>query len=135
MNNAKLDPFKSDEERFFWSMVPSLPQIMDELFGSRIVTFCYEPMSLQLGGGVIYTPDFLVYASFDLLHQGNLALFFEIKGSKDQKGYAQTRTKLTEAASIYPMFVFVEVLVNARQSRFESFEILTPAPFPYTFRL
>jgi hypothetical protein len=124
-----LDPFKSQEERFFWRMVNTLPQVMPELSGTRVITAMYEAFSLRLGS-TTYTPDFLVQFGSG---NGFVCVMFEIKGSKKQKGYRETRAKLREAASLYPMFVFCEVLVNAKSSTFETFEILSLPPLPYLY--
>jgi len=120
-----LDPFKSNEERFFWSMVQTLPQIVPALDGYSLISSCYEPFSLNLGSGV-YTPDFLLYLSTGV---GNLVVLFEVKGSKKQRGYRETRAKLKEATALYPMFIFYEVMVV--KNSFSSFELISAPPFPY----
>ena len=97
-----LDPFKSQEERFFWSMVNTLPQIIPELSGTRVITAMYEAFSLRFGI-TTYTPDFLVQFGSG---SGFVCVLFEIKGSKKQNGYRETRAKLRESVSLYPMFVF-----------------------------
>lgn len=124
------DLFKSQEERFFWSMRNAIPQLVDEFTGFEVVTSAYEPLRLQLGK-VVYTPDFMLHMQKE---DKFLTALFETKGAKEQRGYRDTRARLKIAASLYPMFVFVEVIVLARYSRFESFEILTPHPFPYSWR-
>lgn len=123
----RTNPFKSEEEKFFWDMVNVIPQCVPAFDNCSVLSAMYEPMTLRLSA-TQYTPDFFVYLQTP---SGKLIMVTEVKGSKKQKGYRETRTKLLDAAALYPMFIFYEVLVDAKVKRFESFELITPPPFPY----
>jgi len=119
--------FKSNEERLFWGMVNAVPQMLPDIQDGVLLSASYEAITLRLGGHS-YTPDFLLHVkSF----YGSLPILFEIKGSKKQKGYRETRVKLNEAATIYQMFMFYEVLIDYRSRSFTSFELISRPPFPY----
>ncbi|HMM98525.1 MAG TPA: hypothetical protein PKC99_05925 [Anaerolineales bacterium] len=126
-----IDLFRSKEERFFFSMSSAIPSLIPELEGMEVVTVAYEPFVLRLAG-VTYTPDFLIWMDGP---KGYLSVLFEVKGSKKQKGYRETRIRLSESTSLYPMFVFIEAIVDAKSQGFASFEILSSLPFPYSFRI
>ncbi len=119
-----LDPFRSKAERFFWSMCPIFPQIVPELKGFDVVKFQYEAITFHLPGNVKYCPDFYLR-----LEKENyfLICIVEVKGTKKAKGYATTRTKLSQCAGIYPEYVFFEVLATSNQ--ITGIELLTKPPF------
>ena len=75
------------------------------LLGRTVAALFYHPLTLHLAGES-YTPDWMCIFS-----DGRIA-FFEIKGSKKQKGYRDARSKLRAAAALFPCFAFYEALVT-----------------------
>lgn len=72
---------------------------IEEAYDTRVIGMFYEWISFNLPSSV-YTPDFMV-----LLENG-LLLFTEVKGSKKQRHYQQSRYKVRIAASLNPFFRF-----------------------------
>lgn len=77
---------------------------MQEHFGIPVLRQDYEPLTLNLPGGIKYKPDFLY-----ILDNFNIVLA-EIKNSRKNKGYRTTLNKLKTAAEIYPYFIYIEVI-------------------------
>ena len=75
------------------------------LLGRTVAALFYHPLTLHLAGES-YTPDWMCIFS-----DGRIA-FFEIKGSKKQKGSRDARSKLRAAAALFPCFAFYEALVT-----------------------
>jgi len=63
----------------------------------------YEPVTFNIPGGR-YKPDFM-----HVLADGRIA-WVEVKGSKKQRGYRESRSKLRAAASIHPWFIWIEAI-------------------------
>jgi len=123
-----IDPFRSEEERIFWGFANVFPQLVPELEGLRVDACSYEAIRFDLGG-TSYTPDFY----FRLLNDDGYTVlaFIEVKGSKFQKGYRDTRTKLLNVSSLFPEYAFFEVMVNSRLRRIESVKRVSKKPFVF----
>lgn len=102
---ALLKQFKSDQEAAFAQVALAL--LADE-FGAPVARLDYEPVSWNLPGNR-YTPDFMA-----TLADGRV-LWIEVKGSKKQSNYRDARSKLREAAAIYPQFTWVEAMVTLKR--------------------
>lgn len=133
MANNDLFPFKSKEEEIFWGLVSSLPDLVPEFDGMQMSHAGYEPITFHFGS-VSYKPDFVV-----VLHDPErdccLSVVFEIKGSKLQKGYRETRKSLNTVAGMFTEHVFVECIVDRKTCLPASFEFITKKPFVYLRRL
>ena len=68
-----------------------------------VAVMTYEPEAFNLPGGH-YTPDFRC-----ILTDGRI-VFIEIKGSREQKGYRDARSKLRAAAALNPWYTWYEVI-------------------------
>lgn len=121
------DPFKSKEERIFWGLCSVFPQMVEGLEDYQVIGQSYEAIRLQVAGGA-YTPDFyLKLKKVDHL----LLVLIEVKGSKKQKGYTNTRIKLNSAAALFPEFAFFEVMVDSRLQRLSVIERINKKPFAF----
>jgi len=129
----KVDAFRSEEERIFWSFVEHVPEMVPEFEGLQYSHGGYESITFHFGE-VSYTPDFVVVL-LDPVTATFLSVVFEIKGSKEQKGYKETRQRLNTAAGIYTEHVFVECMVDRQVGLPSSFEIIRNKPFFYMRRL
>lgn len=128
INQIQLDPFKSNEERVFWQMGASVLEALDELSGFKVAELTYEAIRLQTPGG-FYTLDF--YVRMVGPNGVGLNILLEIKGSKLQRGYRETRQKLRDVASLYPGFTFAEVIIKpgGGLAFIQSIEFLSQPPF------
>ena len=97
---ALIPDYKSNCERRFADLGPTL---LGAHFGRRVVRMDYESCSRKVPGGR-YTPDFEAW-----LEDGT-TVYVEVKGSKRQKGYRDSRSKLRAAAEVYPMFTWIQVV-------------------------
>jgi len=133
-----LEVFKSNEERFFYRMSQSFPQLVEPFRGFQVESVMYEGKRFAIGE-TTYTPDFnLVLSRYVVVGDSTLKVSVlvnvEVKGSKKQRGYELTRAKLSIAASSFPEYVWVEVMVDGRGFVFESFEIIDKKPLVYVTR-
>lgn len=93
----------------------------------------YESITFHFGS-VKYTPDFVVVL-WDPDRESHLSAVFEIKGSKKQKGYNETRQRLNACAGIFTEHVFIECMVDQLAGLPASFEIIRNKPFFYLRRV
>ena len=121
---VSFSKFRSKEEEFFNLLSRNLPQFVPALSGYRVGRVTYEGKTFHMGA-VKYTPDFnLVLWNTDMELDDTKLVNVEVKGSKKQRGYDQTRAKLKIAAGMYPEYTWIEVVVDAREKVFDSFEII-----------
>jgi len=102
---ALLRPFKSAHEGAFAQVAHAL---LAGEFGLAVERLDYEPVTWNLPGNR-YTPDFVA-----ILEDGRI-VHVEVKGSRKQRGYRDARSKLREAAAMYPEYTWVEAIVTLRQ--------------------
>lgn len=110
---ALLRPFKSAHEGAFAQVAHAL--LADE-FGLAVERLDYEPVTWNLPGNK-YTPDFCA-----LFIDGSV-MFIEVKGSRKQRGYRDARSKLREAAAMYPEYTWVEAIVTLRRGELMAIEL------------
>jgi len=122
-------PFKSEEELIFWGLISLLPDLVEEFNGLKFAHGGYESLTFHFGS-VSYTPDFVVTLK-DSVTGAVLVAVFEIKGSKKQKGYKETRQRLNTVAGIFTEYVFVECMVDRKTGLPSSFEFITRKPFVF----
>ena len=100
-NVRELIPvYKSNCERRFADLGPTL---LGAHFGAECLVFEYEPCRWVIPGGH-YKPDWLCVLS------DCRVVYVEVKGSKNQRGYRDARAKLRAAKSVYPWWVWCEVV-------------------------
>lgn len=99
---ALIPAFDSEGERW-WQQYGAL--LLGDEAGSAVVWTQYHPLTFRLPGGS-YTPDFL-----HILADGRIVLV-EVKGSKQQKGYRDARSKLRAAAEVYGWLVWYEAIIG-----------------------
>ena len=87
-------------------------------FGSHTVFSGYEWLGFSIPGGR-YTPDF-----FHILEDGRFVIV-EVKGSKKQGSYRDSRARLRVAASLNPWAIFVMALKSPTGGGWE-LEIIKP---------
>jgi len=102
---AMLRQFRSEYEGAFAQIAHAL--LADE-FGSPVERLDYEPVTWNLPGNR-YTPDFVA-----ILADGRI-VHVEVKGSRQQRGYRDARSKLREAAAMHPEYTWVEAVVTLRR--------------------
>ncbi|MBN1348395.1 hypothetical protein JXJ21_03235 [candidate division KSB1 bacterium] len=100
MSNIRFSPYRSNTEQA-WAMVGQF--LIADKFNATVKWWSYEAIRLALGNAW-YTPDFIYWLS-----DGRVVLV-EVKGSKKQKGYRDSRTRQRVATGLFPLFVFVEAL-------------------------
>ncbi len=83
---------KAEED---WALIGSI--IIADETGQGVRLCLYEPITFRLLGNK-YTPDFQY-----ILEDGAI-VFVEVKGSKKQKNYRDSRSKLRAAAETHPYF-------------------------------
>ena len=66
----------------------------------KVTLTMYEPIAFYIPGGR-YRPDFM-----HILEDGRI-VFVEVKGSKKQKNYRDSRAKLRAAAEVFPFFTWM----------------------------
>lgn len=96
-----------------WRAVGSA--LLESEIGSPVVWSGYEWITFRVPGGT-YTPDFMY-----IFENGRIA-FVEIKGSKKQRGYTNTRQKLRATATLNPWFYFFEAVGEGLSWEIESIE-------------
>ena len=96
-----LPHYESQEEAWAREGVLWIQSLLDRAVAASF----YHPLTFHLAGESS-TPDWL-----NIFSDGRLA-FFEIKGSRKQKGYRDARSKLRAAAALFPCFAFYEALVT-----------------------
>lgn len=117
---------KSKEEELFSKQIKILFAAEPALAGLTFLSATYEAIKFQLPGG-LYTPDFYIKAE---LPDGTRALIqVEIKGSKSQKGYRSSRQKLRAAASLYPEFIWLTVVMDRGLGRIAEIEVMNVKEF------
>ena len=94
---AEHPAYKSQSERD-WSVFGDMI-LGDEGFVGVAVQL-YEPLTFHILGGR-YKPDFM-----HILDAGEV-IFVEVKGSKRQKNYRDSRSKWRAAAALHPWFTWV----------------------------
>ena len=111
---TKWEPvYKSQyEEAWVKTGVP----VLEDILGAKQIWFGYEPVKFVLGKP-IYTPDFM-----HLLEDGRIVIM-EIKGSRHQRGYRSSRTKLRTAAGIYPFFIWTLAIGNKQKGEINEWEV------------
>lgn len=85
---------KSEED---WAKIGKA--MMEDDLRKPVVLWAYEPVTFNLPGNK-YTPDF-----WYLMNDGTL-VFVEVKGSRRQKNYRDSRSKLRMASKIHPYFMW-----------------------------
>ncbi len=88
-----------------WSIVGAA--LIEEKFEATVQFWSYEAVKLAIGNSW-YMPDFIYW-----LDDGRI-IIVEVKGSKKQRGYRDSRTRQSVASGLYPCFVFVEALATGR---------------------
>jgi len=117
---------KSKEERVFSEMAGEFVLSIQELGIKEVISVTYEPVRFAIPGG-FYTPDFYVKG---IKEDGSISLIhIEVKGSRHQRGYRTSRQRLGSAASLYPEYIFIMVLVGARKRIVTEYEIINKIPF------
>lgn len=111
---SQTDPFKSDEERYFWQVGQAVLEGLAEFQGAEVTEMTYEALTFDIAG-TNYTEDF--YVKMRLKDGPWFLVCVEVKGSKKQRGYRETKAKLTSASSLYPEFIFVEVFINVNRRK------------------
>jgi len=110
---ALFRQFKSSQEGAFAQVAHAL--LADE-FGLAVERLDYEPVTWHLFGNN-YTPDFVA-----TLEDGRI-VHVAVKGSRKQRGYRDARSKLREAAAMYPEYTWVEAIVTLRRGQLASIEL------------
>ena len=100
---TKLIPHYDSREEEAWAHDGAL--WVQSVLGHAIAVSFYHPLTFHLAGES-YTPDWMC-----IFTDGRIA-FFEIKGSRKQKGYRDARSKLRAAAALFPCFAYYEALVT-----------------------
>src|SRR5690349_20611381 len=86
------------------------------LLGRTVAAMFYHPLTLHLAGES-YTPDWMC-----IFNDGRMA-FIEINGSQNQTLHRDTRSKLREAAALFPCFAFYEALVTMNRGQLAECQI------------
>lgn len=95
--DALIPRYKSKAEEDY--AIFGAAMIHQEL-GKVVELTMYEPMAFYIPGGR-YRPDFM-----HILEDGKI-VFVEVKGSKKQKNYRDSRAKLRAAAEVFSFFTWI----------------------------
>ena len=94
---VSTSPYRSEYERIFSLFGRA---IIEDHYHIKVVEMTYEPETFNIPGAR-YTPDFRI-----IMATGQI-VFVEVKGSKKQRGYVTTRTKLRATAELNRCYKFI----------------------------
>lgn len=102
--------FKSGEEVYFNDHVEQILKTIPDLAMCHVIQATYEGISFQIPGGS-YTPDFYVVMENGVFH---FQLCVEVKGSRHQAGYRESKQRLNAVAALYPDFWYAQSFITLR---------------------